>query len=173
MAIRITIGNVPSEWANGQPVTREDRLAIALLRQAGCTCEMPLLRFARDENWNLNDGPRCKVCNTNIILVSPTAEETLAYKRQSHQTALWYDRNHPGAFAAIGWKSECFTGCGCDSLSPEVVPRRDATQQDQQPDGTDQDRDGMLDGDVPDPHERRRDDENDTDESSQCGIAFP
>jgi hypothetical protein len=111
MRIDVAVGNVPAEWANGDPVTREDRLAIALLRQAGCRCELPLLRNARDDNWDVNDGPRCKACDVNVTLVPPTAEEKLAYDRRSHQAALAVNRKYLGAFG--GWVSECFTGCGC------------------------------------------------------------
>jgi hypothetical protein len=105
-------GNVPLGWANDQPVSREDRLAIGLLRQAGCTCELPLLRNARDGNGNWNDGPRCKACNSSVILLPPSDEEKLAYKRRSHQVAVNYARQHPGSFG--GWVSECFAGCGCE-----------------------------------------------------------
>jgi hypothetical protein len=112
MRVDVTVGNVPAEWANGDPVTREDRLAIAVLRQAGCRCELPLLRNARDGNWEMNDGPRCKVCDVNVAFAVPTAEEKLAYDGRSHQAALIFTRQHPGALG--GWVSECFAGCGCD-----------------------------------------------------------
>jgi hypothetical protein len=114
MRVDVTVGNVPAEWANGDPVTREDRLAIAVLRQAGCRCELTLLRNARDDDWNVNDGPRCKVCDVNVAFVVPTVEEKLAYDRRTHQAYLKFARQHPGAFG--GWVSECFTGCGCDEV---------------------------------------------------------
>lgn len=119
MSSKVIVSSVSAKWANGRPVSREDRLAFALLRQAGCTCEFPLLRNARDDDENMNDGPRCKTCNASVVLIEPTAEEELAYRCQSHQVAVWYDKTHPGVFDAIGWKSKCFPGCGCDEPKPE------------------------------------------------------
>lgn len=110
------VNNVPGKWADGTSVLRMNRLYIALLRVAGCSCELPLIRNARDENWDFNDGPRCKVCNRQVTLVLPITEEVLAYKRRSHQAMVQFERSHPGEFAAAfnGWVSECFTGCGCE-----------------------------------------------------------
>jgi hypothetical protein len=108
------IGNIPTHWANGDPITTEDRFAIALLRLTGCACELPLLRTARDDHWLLAHGPRCKSCDRQMLLVPPTVEETLAYRRVSHQVMVNYGLHNPGVFDELDWKIECFTGCGCD-----------------------------------------------------------
>ena len=59
------VSDVPLTWANGAQVSREDRLAMSLLRVAGCGCELPLLR----------DRPRCKLCDTRVTLEAPTQAE--------------------------------------------------------------------------------------------------
>jgi hypothetical protein len=124
------ISNVPKYWAHGGEVSYQDRLGIALLRLAGCQCELPLLRTSYDASGVLSTGPRCKSCDRKVELAEPTVEETLTYRRQSHHAVLRYEITHPGALAAAfdGWRSECFPGCGCElqqCLNIQVRSRRD------------------------------------------------
>ena len=46
------------EWANGIEMTDEEIKHIKMVRDAGCTCELPLLGYIP------NQGPRCRFCNT-------------------------------------------------------------------------------------------------------------
>jgi len=115
----VTVEKVPVAWASGEPVSREDRIKIALLRLAGCSCELPLIRHAYDEHGKLNDGVRCKVCGTMARFETPTVEDVLAWNRRSHQMTMAFIRENPGAFD--GWVSECFDGCGCELSSDTTV----------------------------------------------------
>jgi hypothetical protein len=60
---RLTVP-VPVEWRNELPLTTEERLRVALVRLAGCVCELPLLGYT---GGKLIDGPRCRLCNCGII----------------------------------------------------------------------------------------------------------
>jgi hypothetical protein len=51
---------VPRAWADGTPLTSDERLRIALLRLAGCTCTLPLLGHT---SGDVRSGPRCRLCN--------------------------------------------------------------------------------------------------------------
>lgn len=44
-------------WISGKKMTTEKLHKIALLREAGCKCDLPLL-------GEKNSKPRCRLCNT-------------------------------------------------------------------------------------------------------------
>lgn len=65
--------NVPRHWRNEIPVTEADRLRIALLRMAGCQCELPLLGC--EMNGQEIAGPRCRLCNTRVRMEPQGGDE--------------------------------------------------------------------------------------------------
>jgi hypothetical protein len=110
------VGDVPLEWATGNEfLSRENRLAIALLRLAGCECEYPLLRNAYDEDRTPNSGPRCKMCKAQVLIDAPTEEQKKARGRAQHlankeiMTAV-PELNGNEFFSGLG---DCYKGCGC------------------------------------------------------------
>lgn len=122
------LADVPDKWANGDPVTENDRIRIALLRIAGCHCDFPIIRqsivWEGEREWHVNDGPRCKVCNTEVFFSPPTEKMTRARTHSSHRFTRKHllERQLRGyvindAFTdLIDCKDEygCGSGCGCD-----------------------------------------------------------
>jgi hypothetical protein len=110
----MNIDDVPEVWASGDKIPEPDRLKIALLRIAGCTCELPLIRHSHDGS-GYNAGPRCKVCNTQVILAEPTPEMIKRRQRNQHLAnkeilEIMPDIKDNEWFAGIG---DCYEGCGC------------------------------------------------------------
>jgi hypothetical protein len=61
------IKGVPVHWAmETDLLTEAERRTIALLRIAGCECELPLLGHTMRGKESV--GPRCRLCNTQVIL---------------------------------------------------------------------------------------------------------
>ena len=111
------IGDIPAQWAAGEEdISREDRLAMALLRLAGCACEFPLLRHAFEKDARTaNAGPRCKVCSAEVFLDGPTEEQRKARDRKQHLANKKIMAELPNLeenkfFAGLG---DCYEGCGC------------------------------------------------------------
>lgn len=67
---------IPTHWVNGEAFTMCERLQVAMLRIAGCECELPLLGCHKIEHpWDMW-LPRCRLCNTETSLPpSPEEEE--------------------------------------------------------------------------------------------------
>lgn len=87
---------------------------IALLRLAGCTCELPLLRHALDETRTLNDGPRCKLCGNQVLLMEPTPEQVDERKVRQHLALKKLIQMHPDLLDHFQGIGDCYAGCGCD-----------------------------------------------------------
>lgn len=108
------ISNVADVWASDAKIRYIDRVQVALLRLGGCTCQFPVLRRAINDY----DGPRCKVCGIQVLLIPPTEEEILTYKRLIHKAnknflasaGPEFTEKHP-EFKIL---DECYEGCGCN-----------------------------------------------------------
>jgi len=49
------------EWKNNIQMTEEEEKQVQLLRQAGCSCQLPLLGYIP------NQGPRCRLCGVEVF----------------------------------------------------------------------------------------------------------
>lgn len=113
MAVKdLHIGDVPGKWASGELIAPEERCRIALLRLAGCTCELPLPGYNPDSLM----APRCRACNTRVFLDEPTAEHAQARKRTHHLANKETMRLHPDLrqFESFADLNACYPGCGCE-----------------------------------------------------------
>lgn len=111
----LMVGDVPVKWASGGTISEDDRLRMALLRVAGCRCELPLLGF----NPESFKAPRCRSCNAVVFMNEPTPEQKRARDQAQHQANKETMRLHPELRQYVEFKDldACYPGCGC----PEVT----------------------------------------------------
>lgn len=120
------INDVPDQWANGEPIPEYQRLQIALLRVAGCRCELPIMRSAQSFTYPDADpvGVRCKVCDAHAFVTPPTAEMKMSRAHRSHRLTrqMMAERQAGGQeipdflaeLAACQPEFGCGPGCGCE-----------------------------------------------------------
>lgn len=61
MAKRENISRGLNMWKNGIEMTPEEERHVALVRAAGCKCDLPLLGYLP------NQGPRCRMCGAEAF----------------------------------------------------------------------------------------------------------
>lgn len=72
------IPDVPTMWRNDLEVSYADRVSIALLRIAGCRCELPLLGYCMTGGAQSAQiaGPRCRTCSIRVQMTAPEREDS-------------------------------------------------------------------------------------------------
>ena len=79
---------VPELWSGGRErIPETERLKMALLRVCGCSCTLPLLGCAMNDDGTVA-GPRCRLCNVKVRMHAPSVGTAVNsvddHKRDSH-----------------------------------------------------------------------------------------
>ena len=90
----LRIQDVPSHWRNNIEASWRERCEIALLRMAGCKCELPLLGGYMEEYGNtyIQASVRCRLCNVSvyldIALESPESQSERVSSKRGTETPV-------------------------------------------------------------------------------------